>query len=58
MRGANDFRHDKLAGHRLNGCQIRNIVRLALSLATDQETLLSQSMLTKTLEVMSLGDRT
>lgn len=55
VRGANDFRYDELARQRLNGRQIKNTVRLALSLATDQGTPLSQPILTKTLEVTSLG---
>lgn len=46
---------DELAGHHLNGRQIKNTVRLALSLAVDQGVALTQDILLRTIEVTSLG---
>ncbi|KAM0269821.1 hypothetical protein ACHAQH_009659 [Verticillium albo-atrum] len=43
--GPKNFDYDELAEEGLNGRQIKNAVRLALSLATDQETHLIQSIL-------------
>ncbi|KAK3179686.1 hypothetical protein K4F52_008935 [Lecanicillium sp. MT-2017a] len=54
---ASSFDYGELAQHPLNGRQIKNTVRLSLSLATDQGTPLTQSLLLKTLEVTSLGRR-
>jgi AAA+ superfamily predicted ATPase len=47
----------ELAGKHMNGRQIKNAVRLGLSLAMDQESQLNQSILMKTIELTSLGRR-
>ncbi|KAH6694140.1 P-loop containing nucleoside triphosphate hydrolase protein [Plectosphaerella plurivora] len=54
---APDIDCDELARQHLNGRQIKNAVRLALSLAIDQGVALTQSILQQTIEVTSLGRR-
>ena len=51
--GALDW--NKLAGHELNGRQISNTVRLALALALDAESALSQEIIEKTIHIMETG---
>jgi ATPase family protein associated with various cellular activities (AAA) len=55
VAGASDIDCDELAAQDLNGRQIKNAVRLALSLAVDQGVVLTQSTLLRTVELTSLG---
>ena len=52
---AEDIDYHELSRHPLNGRQIKNAVRLALSLAMDQDVTLNQSILSSTLKVTLLG---
>jgi len=45
----------ELTKSQLNGRQIKNVVRLALSLAMDQKTLVTQQVLLETIQVTTLG---
>ncbi|KAG9254327.1 P-loop containing nucleoside triphosphate hydrolase protein [Emericellopsis atlantica] len=54
---ASDIDCAALAAQQLNGRQIKNTMRLALSLATDQGVALTQSTLLNTIEVTTLGTR-
>ena len=52
---AADIDYTELAKQDMNGRQIKNAVRIALSLAADQGVALSRSILLKTVQVTSLG---
>lgn len=52
---SSDLNYRELAEQRLSGRQIKNVVRLALSLAMDQRVALSQAILLKTIDITSLG---
>ncbi|RGP75351.1 p-loop containing nucleoside triphosphate hydrolase [Fusarium longipes] len=49
--------YKELAKQKLNGRQIKNVVRVALSLAMDQEVMVTQQILLKTIEITALGHR-
>lgn len=50
-----DFDYSRLAEQPLNGRQIKNAVRLALSLAAEKNSPLTESILLTTVEVISIG---
>ncbi|RKK74807.1 hypothetical protein BFJ69_g8243 [Fusarium oxysporum] len=47
--------YGELASQQLNGRQIKNVVRLALSLAMDQKIMVTQKVLLETIKVTALG---
>ncbi|CZS83054.1 unnamed protein product [Fusarium graminearum] len=47
----------ELAKEPLNGRQIKNVVRVALSLAMDQDIMVTQEILLKTIDITTLGHR-
>jgi hypothetical protein len=47
--------YGELANQQLNGRQIKNVVRLALSLAMDQKIMVTQKVLLETVKVTALG---
>lgn len=54
---AGDVAFDALGEHELNGRQIKNAVRLAVCLAREQESHVTQAILETTLHIANLGRR-
>ncbi|ORX89581.1 P-loop containing nucleoside triphosphate hydrolase protein [Basidiobolus meristosporus CBS 931.73] len=52
---ASDLKYEALGNHVLNGRQIKNAVRLAVALAKEQESPVTQSILETTLKITHLG---
>ncbi|KAK9704297.1 hypothetical protein K7432_010276 [Basidiobolus ranarum] len=52
---ASDLVHEELGKHILNGRQIKNAVRLAVALAKERQSPVTQSILETTLQIINLG---